>query len=85
MASGAGRSLSSMGSMFRGWGVRRAGRWQLRARMRPEPERIEDEVLIAAPVPAQFLRLRLVRRMMPSGAGLNPVSAELCAKIHCEW
>lgn len=85
MASGAGRSLPSVGRGISGIS-RCAGRpWQFRARTRPVPERIEDEMLIAAPVPAYFLRLTLVRRMMPSGAGLKPVSAELCAKIHCEW
>jgi len=85
VASGAGRSLSGVGRGI-SWIGRKAGRpWQSRARMRPELERVDDDMLIAALVPVQFLRLTLVRRMMPSGAGLKPVSAELCAKIHCEW
>jgi hypothetical protein len=85
MASEAGRSLSSAGRGM-SWINLWAGRpWQFRARVRPESEWIGDKMLIAALAPVQFLRLTLVSRMMPSGAGLNPVSAELCAKIHCEW
>ena len=38
--------------------------------MRPELERIEDEMLIVALARVQFLRLTLVKRLMPSGAGL---------------